>query len=97
MVVEIERRNLVPPRRRMWVYLYDDGGKQGRAFIELAAKDIPLFVSADEKYALALRGEAAGAPLLLDSRLDMLDLTETERDAFHAACRTAFGGAAHAA
>jgi hypothetical protein len=35
IVVAIERNNLIPPRRRLWVYLYDDAGKQGRAFVEL--------------------------------------------------------------
>lgn len=94
VVVEIERHNLVPPRRRMWVYLYDDGGKRGRAFIELGSKQRPLFVGANEKFALALSGEQGGTPLLLDAELDMLDLTETEKAAFYAACRAEFGGAA---
>lgn len=91
VVVEIERHNFLPPRRRLWVYLYDDGGKQGRAFLELPARDRPLFTDASEKHALALRGAAGGTPLLLDANLACLDLTEAEKAAFYAACRKALG------
>lgn len=91
VVVEIERHNLVPPRRRLWVYLYDGVGRQERASIELPSKDRPLFTDASEKWALALRGAEAGAPLLLDGRLTCLDLTAAEKAAFYAACRRAFG------
>jgi hypothetical protein len=90
VVVDIERSNLVPPRRRLWVYLYDDGGRRGRAFIELAKKDRPLFTDASEKRALAVQGEGGGMPLLLDQRLAWLDLTGPEKEAFYAACRAAF-------
>jgi len=92
VVVEIERHNLLPPRRRLWVYLYDDGARQGRAFIELPARERPLFTDTSEKRALALRSEQGGTPLLLDARLGCLDLTEAEKTAFYAACRAAFGG-----
>ncbi len=91
IVVDIERNNLVPPRRRMWVYLYDDDGRRGRAFIELPSKDRPLFTDSSEKRALALRGERGGTPLLMDARLECLDLTASEKEAFYAACRRAFG------
>ena len=91
VVVEIERRNLVPPRRRVGLPVRRRRHAAARLH-RARAKETPLFVSADEKLALALRGEAGGMPLLLDARLDMLDLTETERDAFHAACRAAFAG-----
>ena len=92
IAVEIERKNIVPPRRRMWVYLYDDGGRVGRAVVELSSKDGLVFLTADEKWALALRGEQGGTPLLLDSRLTCLDLTEGEKAAFHEACRAALRG-----
>jgi hypothetical protein len=91
VVVDIERNNLVPPRRRLWVYVYDDGGRRERAFIELPSKDRPLFTDASEKRALALRGERGGVPLLVDARLGCLDLTGPEKEAFYAACRAAFG------
>ena len=91
IVVDIERNNLVPPRRRLWVYLYDDDGRRGRAFIELPSKDRPLFTNSSEKRALALRGERGGTPLLMDARLECLDLTASEKEAFYAACRRAFG------
>jgi len=91
VVVDIERNNLLPPRRRLWVYLYDDGGRQARAFIELPSKDRPLFTDPSEKRALALRAERGGVPLLLDARLGCLDLTAPEKEAFYAACRAAFG------
>ena len=96
VVVEIEHHNLVPPRRRMWVYLYDDGGRQERAFVELPSKDRPLFTDASETRALALRGARGGIPLLLDARLGCLDLTGSEKAAFYAACDAAFGGRAGA-
>lgn len=92
VVVEIERNNLVPPRRRMWVYLYDDGGKQERTFVEWASQERPMFATADERWALALRGEQGGTPLLLDAGLMCLDLTEAEKAAFYDACRAAFAG-----
>ena len=91
VVVEIERHNLLPPRRRLWVYLYDDAGRPGRAFIELPSRDRPLFTDVSERWALALRGEQGGAPLLLDAQLSCLDLTAAEKAAFYAACRAAFG------
>lgn len=91
VVVEIERQNFLPPGRRLWVYLYDDGGKRGRAFVELPSRERPLFTDASEKHALALRGAHGGTPLLLDGKLACLDLTETEKAAFYAGCRKAFG------
>jgi hypothetical protein len=90
VVVEIERHNLVPPRRRLWVYLYDDAGRQKRGFIELPSRDRPLFTDASEKWALALRGKAGATPLLLDAQLSCLDLTAGEKEAFYAACRRVF-------
>jgi len=90
VVVDIERNNLVPPRRRLWVYLFDDGGRRERAFIELPSKRRPLFTDASEKRALALRGERGGIPLLIDAGLECLDLTAPEKEAFYAACRRAF-------
>jgi hypothetical protein len=91
VVVKIERHNFLPPRRRLWVYRYDDGGGQGRAFIELPSRDRPLFIDASEEHALALRGAGGGAPLLLDAKLACLDLTEAERAAFYEGCREALG------
>jgi hypothetical protein len=90
-VVEIERNNLVPPRRRLWVYRYDDAGGRQRAFMELPSRQRPLFTDPTERRALAVRGERGGTPLLLDARLECLDLTADEKETFHAACRTAFG------
>jgi hypothetical protein len=92
VAVEIERKNIVPPRRRMWVYLYDDGGRAGRAVVELSSKDSLVFLTADERWALALRGEQGGTPLLLDAQLTCLDLTEAEKATFKEACRAAFRG-----
>jgi hypothetical protein len=91
VVVDIERNNLLPPRHRLWVYLYDDGGRRARAFIELPSRDRPLFTDSSERRAVALRGERGGIPLLLDARLGCLDLTAPEKDAFYAACRAALG------
>jgi hypothetical protein len=89
VVVDIERHNLLPPRRRLWVYRYHDGDSQARAFIELPSRDRPLFIDSSEKRAIALRGERGGVPLLLDARLGCLDLTGPEKEAFYAACRAA--------
>jgi hypothetical protein len=90
VVVEIEHKNLVPPRRRLWVYLYEDGGTAGRAAVELPSKETLVFLTSDERWAVAVRGERGGTPMLLDSKLAALDLTEAEKAAFHAACRGAF-------
>ena len=95
IAVEIERSNALPPRRRMWVYLYDDGGKQGRTFIELSSRARPLFLTEDERWALALRGPPGTVPLLLDQTLSAMDLTAEEKAAFLEACRAqlpALGG-----
>lgn len=95
IAVEIERSNALPPRRRMWVYLYDDGGKQGRTFIELSSRARPLFLTQDERWALALRGPPGTVPLLLEQTLSAIDLTPEEKAAFLEACRAqlpALGG-----
>jgi len=92
VVVEIERNNFVPPRRRLWVFLYDDQGRRGRAFIELPSRQRPLFTDASEKRALALRNPQGGAPLLLDASLTCLDLTSAEKEAFYTVCRAVFVG-----
>jgi hypothetical protein len=92
VIVEIERKNLMPPRRRLWAYVYEgEAGKQ-RAVVEWPSRDRPLFTAADEKRAVALQGDGGGAPLLLDAGLTCLDITEAEREAFYAACRAAFAG-----
>ena len=66
VVVEIERNNRLPPRRRLWVYLYEDGGKRERTLVEWSSKLQPLFTTLDERWALALQGNEGGTPLLLD-------------------------------
>jgi hypothetical protein len=87
IAVEIERSNALPPRRRMWTYLYDDGGKQGRTFIELSSRARPIFLTDDERWALALRGPPGTVPLLLDQTLSSVDLTAEEKAAFLEAAR----------
>ena len=91
VVVEMERNNRLPPRRRLWVYLYDDGGKRERALVEWPSKLQPLFTTLDEGWALALQGEEGGTPLLLDVDLGALDLTDAEKADFRAAFLTQFG------
>jgi hypothetical protein len=93
VVVEIERNNRLPPRRRLWVYLYEEGGRRERALAEWPSAKRPLFTSGDERWALAIRGEAGGAPMLLDANLEDLDLTDAERARFRQAFRAAFGWA----
>ena len=85
VVVEIERNNLMPPRRRLWVYVYQEGGRRERALAEWPSRQQPLFTSLDEKSALAIRGEEGGRPMLLDANLQCLDLTDAERAAFRVA------------
>ena len=92
VIVEIERKNFMPPRRRLWAYLYAGEAGKERAVVEWPAADRPLFTAADEKRAVALQGEGGGAPLLLDAKLACLDITEAEREAFYAAFRAAFAG-----
>jgi hypothetical protein len=91
VIVEIERNNRLPPRRRLWVYLYDDGGKRERALAEWPTTRRPLFTSPDEKWALALTGLQGGTPMLLDAGLTSLDLTQAEKADFGAAFRATFG------
>jgi hypothetical protein len=91
VLVEIERNNRLPPRRRLWVYLYDDGGKRERALAEWSSKQQPLFTTPDERWALALRGDTGGTPMLLDRGLQALDLTEAEKKAFDEAFLAKFG------
>ena len=97
VVVEIERNNRLPPRRRLWVYLYDDGGTRERALAEWPSRQQPLFTTPDERWALALRGEGGGTPMLLDRGLQALDLTEAEKKAFDEAFLAKFGTRATAA
>jgi hypothetical protein len=95
VVVEIERNNRLPPRRRLWVYLYDDRGKRERALAEWPSRMQPLFTTLDEKWALALQGDGGGTPMLLDVELGGLDLTDAEKAAFRAAFLAQFGERAH--
>jgi len=90
IVVEIERNNRLPSRRRLWVYLYAAEGKRARALVEWPLRRHPLFTSPDEKWALALAGDQGGTPMLLDANLECLDLTEAEKAAFREAFLTAF-------
>jgi hypothetical protein len=92
VVVEIERNNRLPPRRRLWVYLYEKGGKPERGLAEWPSNRQPLFTTLNEGWALALRGDRdSGMPMLLDADLACLDLTEAERAAFHRAFAARFG------
>ena len=92
VVVAIERNNRLPPRRRLWVYLYDKDGKRERGLAEWPSKRQPLFTTPDEGWALALRGDrSSGVPMLLDVDLASLDLTEAEKTAFRQAFLARFG------
>jgi hypothetical protein len=91
VIVGLEGNIPIAHKRRRWTYVYEEGGRQERAFIELAKGVDPLFVTPDGKRALALAGPGGGVPLLLDKELSALDLTEAEREAFFAACRKALG------
>jgi hypothetical protein len=94
VVVEIERNNRLPPRRRLWVYLYEEGGKRERGLAEWPSSLQPLFTAPDERWALALRGDKSGTPMLLDMDLACLDLTQAERAAFRIAFLSRFGARA---
>jgi hypothetical protein len=86
VVVEIKHNNSVLFKRRMWTYVYDDGGRPGRASVEFASRDEPLFITSDRRLALAVKMEGTAAPLLLDAKLGALDLTDSEKAAFYKAC-----------
>ena len=95
VVVEIERNNRLPPRRRLWVYLYEKDGKRERGLAEWPSSRQPLFTTPDEVWALALRGDgSSGMPMLLDVDLVCLDLTDAERAAFRVAFLAKFGARA---
>jgi hypothetical protein len=91
VVVALEGRLTVGRKRRRWTYLYDAGDRMEQAFVELASKDEPLYVTLDGKRALAVSGARGGVPLLLDRHLSALDLTEAEKAAFLETCRAALG------
>lgn len=91
IVVGLEGSIPIAHKRRRWTYVYEEGGAQQRAFIELVKGIDPLFVTADGKRALALRARRGGVPLLLDAELSALDLSAEEKQAFFAACRQALG------
>jgi hypothetical protein len=92
VIVTLESKIPIAHKRRRWTYLWDsDGGRQERAFIELSTRSDPLYVTPDGKRALALAGPDGGVPLLLDASLSALDLSEAEKEAFFAACRSALG------
>lgn len=91
IVVPVEGKVYIAHKRRRWTYLYDAGGRQERAFVELPTNNDPLFVTPDGKSALALAGPSGGVPLLLDMNLSALDLTDAEKVAFFSACRVALG------
>jgi hypothetical protein len=94
VVVALEGSITIAHKRRRWTYLYDAGGRQERAFIELASSSDPLFVTPDGKRALALSGRNGGVPLLLDAKLSSLELSEAEKAAFFEACRKALAAEA---
>jgi hypothetical protein len=91
VIVVLEGKITIAHKRRRWTYLWEAGGRQERAFIELSSRTDPLFVTPDGKRALALAGPDGGVPLLLDTELSALDLSEGEKQAFFAACRAALG------
>ena len=91
VVVEMERNNRLPPRRRLWVYLYEAGGKRERTLVEWPSKLQPLFTTLDEGWALALQKAEGGTPMLLDVDLGALDLTDAEKADFRAAFLAQFG------
>ena len=91
VVVSVQGSILIAHKRRRWTYIYDRGGRQEQAFIELAKGIEPLFVTPDGKRALALRGQDGGVPLLLDAKLSSVDFSDAEREAFFAACRKVLG------
>jgi hypothetical protein len=91
VVVDMERNNRLPPRRRLWVYSYDAGGRRERVMAEWPSAWQPLFTTIDESRALALQGAGGGVPMLLDAGLNGVDLNEAEKAAFREAFRTAFG------
>src|SRR5262245_6725131 len=65
VIVEIERKNLVPPRGRLWVYLSDDGGRPGRAGAIIEGYARVSHVRSE--VAVAIRCERGGTPMLLVS------------------------------
>jgi hypothetical protein len=87
MVVRIERNNALPPRRRVWIYRYPTETGSTAAMVELHTRERPLFVSKDERWAIAVRGPVGTVPMLLDGNLDTLDLAQEEKVTFLEKCR----------
>jgi hypothetical protein len=87
VAVEIVHNNLLLPRQRAWVYLDEHGGRRERTIVEMNRKERPIFLSRDERWALAVRSSAGAPSLLLDGNLKCLDLSQDEKVAFLEACR----------
>jgi hypothetical protein len=90
VIVKMEHNNRLPPRRRLWVYSYDAGGRRERMMAEWPSAWQPLFTSSEETHALALQAAGGGVPMLLDMGLNGVDLTEAEKAAFREGLRTVF-------
>lgn len=87
ILVEMERNNALPPRRRIWIYRYAGSEGSDTAMVELHSRNRPIFVTKDERWAIAVRGPAGTVPMLLDGNLDTLDLAQEEKVAFLEKCR----------
>lgn len=87
ILVEMERNNALPPRRRIWIYRYPGSGGGDTAMVEMHSRNRPIFVTKDERWAIAVRGPAGTVPMLLDGNLDTLDLAHEEKVAFLEKCR----------
>lgn len=87
ILVEMERNNALPPRRRIWIYRYPGSGGGDTAMVEMHSRNRPIFVTKDERWAIAVRGPAGTVPMLLDGNLDTLDLAQEEKVTFLEKCR----------
>jgi hypothetical protein len=86
-LVEMERNNALPPRRRVWIYRYANSKGSNTAMVELHSRIRPIFVTKDERWAMAVRGPEGTVPMLLDGNLDSLDLAHDEKVVFLEKCR----------
>ena len=65
--------------RNSWFYRQPDKGRRVQQSIKLAKGEFPFFISPDAKRGLAVTGPNGGPPMLLDSKLTGIGLTDAER------------------
>ena len=90
VIVEIERKNFIPPRRRLWAYLYEGDRGQERAVVEWPAPTVRCSPPRRRSGPSRSKASRTARRCCWTPGSTCLDVTEAERAAFYEACRAAF-------